>query len=126
KLQWPPGPPMGAGEEYVTAGQLLDAFGEARHTPMMVLLSACQTASGDGGDGDRVNALPFAARLVCGAAACGGVPVVVAMAGDISDTASRVFTRALAAAIGTGATLGEAGGTRPRAAVYRGPPLHLA
>jgi hypothetical protein len=99
KLQLHPEPGLKPGEEYVTAGQLLDVFGEAGHTPTMVLLSACQTASGASGDGDgpedRVNALPFAARLVAG-----GVPVVVAMAGDISDTASRVFTRALTAAIG--------------------------
>jgi hypothetical protein len=120
KLQLHPEPSMKAGEEYVTAGQLLATFSEARHTPVMVLLSACQTASGDGGDTDRVNALPFAARLVCGAAASGGVPVVVAMAGDISDTASRVFTRALTAAIGTGATLGEAVVTGRRAAFYGG------
>jgi CHAT domain len=106
KLQLHPEPGMKPGEEYVTAGQLLDVFGEAGHMPAMALLSACQTASGgsgDSGDGDpedRVNALPFAARLVAGNGAAGGVPVVVAMAGDISDTASRVFTRALTAAIG--------------------------
>ena len=122
RLQLHPEPSMKAGEEYVTAERLLAIFGEARHTPMMVLLSACETASGAAapgdaaGDGeDSVNALPFAARLVAG-----GVPVVVAMAGDISDTASRVFTRALTTAIGAGATLGKALVTGRRAAFYGG------
>jgi hypothetical protein len=137
KLQLHPDAGMKPGEEYVTAEQLLAIFAEARHTPMMALLSACQTASGGpggaaaaGGTQDRVNALPFAARLVAGnnaaenavagSAAAGGVPVVVAMAGDISDTASRVFTRALTAAIGAGTMLGKAVVIGRRAAFYGG------
>ena len=52
---------------------------------------------------DPVNALPFAAGLVAG-----GVPVVIAMAGDISDTACRVFTRALTQAIGHGVPSADA------------------
>ncbi len=123
KLQLHPEPGMGQGAEYLSAGELLSVFAEASHTPTMALLSACQTASGaaapggasaDDGEGP-VNALPFAARLVAG-----GVPVVVAMAGDISDTASRVFTRALTTAIGAGATLGKALVTGRRAAFYGG------
>jgi hypothetical protein len=123
RLQLHPEPSMRAGEEYVTAEQLLAVFGEARHTPTVVLLSACQTATAGP---ERVNALPFAARLVAGAAGqagapgVGGVPIVVAMAGDISDIASRVFTRALTAAIGAGATLGTAVVAGRRAAFYGG------
>jgi CHAT domain len=86
------------GGEWVTAEQLLGAFGEAGHAPAMLILSACATASVG-----VVNALPFAAQLVAG-----GVPVVVAMAGDIADTACRVFTRALTGAIGRGVPLGKA------------------
>jgi len=153
RLQLHPEPSMKAGEEYVTATQLLAIFGEARHTPVMVLLSACHTAAADlggqpgtgaapaGGSAERVNALPFAARLVAGSTfagstfagstgagepGAGGVPVVVAMAGDISDIASRVFTRALTAAIGAGTTLGTAVVTGRRAAFYGGSRSHSA
>jgi hypothetical protein len=82
-------PEAGAdGDDYVTAAEILGAFDIAGHVPAMVVLSACQT-------GSAVNALSFAARLVAG-----GVPAVAAMAGDISDTACRVFTRSLTTAIG--------------------------
>lgn len=115
RLQLRPEPSMKAGEEYVTAEQLLGTFGEAGHIPKVVILSACQTAAADQGE-NRVNALPFAARL-----AAGGVQVVVAMAGDIADTACRVFTRALATAIGQGVPLVKAVITGRRAAFYNRP-----
>ena len=99
-------------DQWVTAEQLLGAFGTARHTPRLVILSACQTASA----ADRVNAAPFAAQLVAG-----GVPVVIAMAGDIADTACRVFTRALTSALGQGVTLGTAVLRGRRAAFYKRP-----
>ena len=98
-------------DEWVTPEQLLGAFGKARHTPRLVILSACQTASAT----DRVNAAPFAAQLVAG-----GVPVVIAMAGDIADTACRVFTRALTSALGQG-RLGTAVLRGRRAAFYQRP-----
>src|SRR5262249_42961070 len=78
----------------------------AGRLPAVVVLSACRTASASGTadpSAGRVNGLSFAARLVAG-----GVPVVVAMAGDIADTACRVFTRALTLAIEGGLPLGEA------------------
>jgi hypothetical protein len=99
-------------DQWLTAEQLLGAFGDAGHTPRLVVLSACQTASAT----DRVNAAPFAARLVAG-----GVPVVVAMAGDIADTACRVFTRALTAALGHGVPLGKAVLWGRRAAFFERP-----
>jgi hypothetical protein len=114
KLQLRPEPSTPAGDEYVSAEQVLAIFGEAGHTPKVVILSACQTASAD--PDDRVNALPFAARLVAG-----GVPVVFAMAGDIADTACRIFTRALTAAIAEDATLGEAVIWGRRAAFHKRP-----
>ena len=99
-------------DAWVTPDQLLGAFGKARHTPRLVILSACQTASAT----DRVNAAPFAAQLVAG-----GVPVVIAMAGDIADTACRVFTRALTSALGQGVQLGTAVLRGRRAAFYQRP-----
>ena len=99
-------------DEWVTPEQLLGAFGMARHTPRLVILSACQTASAT----DRVNAAPFAAQLVAG-----GVPVVIAMAGDIADTACRVFTRALTSALSQGVPLGTAVLRGRRAAFYQRP-----
>jgi len=90
---------VGGADDWLTAGQLLDVFADAGHWPKAVVLSACQTASAP----TPVNALPFAAQLVAG-----GVPIVVAMAGDISDTACRVFTRALTQAIGDGVPVADA------------------
>jgi hypothetical protein len=106
-----PGAP-GPADEWLTAEQLLGMFDAASHTPRLVILSACQTASA----ADRVNATPFAARL-----AAGGVPVVIAMAGDIADTACRVFTRALTYALGLGVPLGKAVLWGRGGAVYQRP-----
>ena len=103
---------------YASADEMLGAFAEAEHWPVMVVLSACQT--GTAGDG-RVSTLPFAARLVAGNSVSRGVPVVVAMAGDISDTACRVFTQALTTAVGAGVPLGKAVIRGRRAAFYNGP-----
>lgn len=101
-----------AADQWLVAEQLLGTFGDAGHTPRLVILSACQTASAT----DRVDAAPFAARLVAG-----GVPIVIAMAGDISDTACRVFTRALTTALGHGVPLGKAVLRGRRAAFYDRP-----
>lgn len=86
-------------DHWLTAEQLLGLFGAAGHVPKLVILAACQTAS----SADQVNTAPFAARLVAD-----GVPAVIAMAGDIADTACRVFTRGLNNALGLGAPLGKA------------------
>jgi hypothetical protein len=119
KLQLRAEQPEG-GDEYVTAGQLLDVFAEAAHMPTVVMLSACQTGAAAPGAAP-VNALPFAAQLVAG-----GVLVVVAMAGDISDTACRVFTRSLTQAIGEGGPLVEAVIRGRRAAFHARPDLDSA
>lgn len=100
------------GDEWVTAEQLLGAFGESGHTPAVVVLSACQS----GAVPESGSTLPFAARLVAG-----GIPVVVAMAGDIADTACRVFTRALTTAIGQGTPLLRAIVLGRRAAFFERP-----
>jgi hypothetical protein len=101
-----------AADRWLVAEQLLGIFGDAAHTPTLIILSACQTASAT----DRVDAAPFAARLVAG-----GVPIVIAMAGDIADTACRVFTRALTTALGHGVPLGKAVLRGRRAAFYDRP-----
>ena len=123
KLQMQPDASAAPGDEYVTATEILGAFREADHLPGVVVLSACQTASAPppgGGQqaspGDPVNALPFAAELVAE-----GVPVVVAMAGDIADTACRVFTRALTVAIEQGSPLVRAVIMGRRAAFHERP-----
>jgi hypothetical protein len=127
-VQFRPDPAApGAADQWLTAEQLLDMFQAAGHVPGLVILSACQTASANASAdgaltsaaqaaGDRVNAAPFAARLVAD-----GVPVVVAMAGDVADTACRVFTRALTYALGLGVPLGKAVLWGRRAAFYQRP-----
>ena len=109
----------GNDDDLVTAQQLLGVFRDAACTPAVTILSACQTAADPAaadpvaGAPPHVNALSFAAQLVAG-----GVPVVVAMAGDIQDTACRVFTRAVTSAIGHGVPLGKAVIGGRRAAFY--------
>jgi hypothetical protein len=122
KLQLRAETPAGS-DDWLTAGQLLDRFAAADHMPKAVVLSACQTASApvNGAPDNPVNALPFAARLVAG-----GVPIVVAMAGDISDTACRVFTRALTQAIGDGVPVADAVITGRQAAFRARPDLDSA
>lgn len=95
-------------EEWFTAGQLVDAFQEAGHGLRMLVLSACETASSPKPQTtsiDRVHAEvpPSAARIVAG-----GVPVVVAMAGDIGDPERRAFAGTLAASVLQGVPLAEA------------------
>ena len=114
------------GEDWVSAEDLLGIFRQAGHWPAMVVLSACQTASAGG----RVSALPFAARLVSGsvvgAGVVTGVPVVVAMAGDITDTTCRVFTQAMTAAIGQHVPFWQAVIQGRRAAFFGGHALDSA
>jgi hypothetical protein len=100
----------------VTAEKLLGAFREAEHAPTVAVLSACETADPVAADPSRVSPLPFAARLVAG-----GVPLVIAIAGEIRDTACRVFTRALTGALGEGVPLGKAVISGRRAAFYNRP-----
>jgi hypothetical protein len=105
-------PESGTDDGLVTAQQLLGALRDQGYAPKVVILSACQTAASPAGAA-HVNNLPFAAQLVAG-----GVPIVVAMAGDIEDTACRVFARALTAAIGQGVPLGKAVISGRRATFY--------
>jgi hypothetical protein len=121
------------GPDGLSADRLLNIFAAAGHWPTMAVLSVCQTASpGIGADSapgaapERVSAGSFAARLVAGNGVAGegtarGVPVVVAMGGDISDTACRLFTQALTTSIQHGIQLGKAAALGRGAAFYGGP-----
>jgi CHAT domain len=73
-------------------------MGRHRRLPPLVVLSACDSA-GALIYGSRV-AAPLAAELVHG-----GIPVVVAMAGTVSDRACRVFTRYFGRALAAGESL---------------------
>lgn len=64
---------------------------EALRDTAMVVLSAC-----DAGVATPDLGAPMAARMVQA-----GLPLVVAMAGEISDTSCRMFTRALVASVAT-------------------------
>jgi hypothetical protein len=89
-----------------TAARLLEQLRVAGKPPPVVMLSSCDTA-GSGIDGGRLRsfggpelAAPFAVDLVLD-----GVPVVLAMAGTVSDRACRVFTRTFARALAAGESL---------------------
>lgn len=89
-----------------TADKLLEQLRVAGKPPPVVMLSSCDTA-GSGVDGSRLRsfggpelAAPFAVDLVLN-----DVPVVLAMAGTVSDRACRVFTRTFARALAAGESL---------------------
>jgi hypothetical protein len=88
------------GVEY-TAAELAEAISRLprngasaeRSMPILTVVSACDSA----GTASAAIGLPLGAEL-----AAEGVPVVIAMAGTISDTACRVFTRSVVAAAARG------------------------
>lgn len=87
--------------ELWSAGPLLENLrmgAEKDELPAIVVLSACDSA-GKVIVGSRI-AAPLAAELVYG-----GIPVVVAMAGTVSDRACRVFTRCFGQALADGESL---------------------
>ncbi|HEU4349733.1 MAG TPA: CHAT domain-containing protein [Actinoplanes sp.] len=94
----------------VTASEILGALARNSPLPVAAVVNACETgvAFSEGG-------APFAATLVEG-----GVPIVIAMAGDVADTACRVFSRSVAAAVSDGLPLSWAVREGRRAAFRRG------
>jgi hypothetical protein len=84
-----------------TAGNGQAPTAKERQLPSVVVLSACDSA-GKVIAGSRIVA-PLGAELVHG-----GIPVVVAMAGTVSDRACRVFTRYFGRALAAGESLVEA------------------
>ncbi|MFC7530845.1 CHAT domain-containing protein [Actinoplanes sp. GCM10030250] len=82
----------------VTGPELFGALAGSAPPPVAVVISACESgvAYSEGG-------APLAATLVAD-----GVPVVIAMAGDVADTACRLFTRSVAASVSDGTPLARA------------------
>lgn len=80
--------------------------------PLAVVLSACNTAASGEPGSDPTEASPLAAQLVAA-----GIPVVSAMAGEISEPACRLYTRRLADAVHGGASVVEASAHGRRAAL---------
>jgi hypothetical protein len=85
-------------QDWWSAEKLLENLRVGKQLPSVVVLSACDSA-GQAIVGSRL-AAPLAAELVHG-----GVPVVVAMAGTVSDRACRVFTRYFGRALAAGESL---------------------
>jgi hypothetical protein len=108
----PEAPGAGTTRE-VTADQLLAALRRGDRLPEIVVLAACNTATSVGGP----LASSFAARLVRG-----GVPIVVAMAGNVSDDACRFFTRRFGQVLTESHPLVAAVAQGRRAAFFEGPP----
>ena len=93
------------------ASALLEDLKSHGSLPAIVVLSACHSAVSQGAH--QIG--PMAAGLVAG-----GVPVVVGMAGQVSDLACRLFTRRFAEALVLGQPLVSATAEGRAAAVYGG------
>ncbi|GAA2333640.1 CHAT domain-containing protein [Dactylosporangium salmoneum] len=91
----------------VDGAQLLAALTDGGR-PAAVILSACRSGSIN----PRTGALPLAAQLVGG-----GIPVVVAMTGDIAETACRLYTNKMLEALREGEPLVAAAARGRRAAL---------
>jgi hypothetical protein len=112
----------------VGAAQLRQAL-TAGSVPLAVVLSACHSGGGIGalepGDGSGAGeagepvawrAAPLAAELVAG-----GIPIVTAMAGAVSEPACRMYTTRLIDAIHRGAPLSRAAAEGRAAALTAAP-----
>jgi CHAT domain len=103
----------------VTAAQLRQAITAGSSRPLAVILSACHSGGGPGLLGSAADeaaapiagrAAPLAAELVAG-----GIPIVAAMAGAVSEPACRMYTTRLIDAIHQGRPLSQ-GAAEGRAA----------
>jgi len=90
-----------------TIGALLPALTRG-HRPMAVLLSVCQAD----GSCDSAATAPLAAELVTG-----GIAIVVAATGEISEPACRLYTRLLINAVSEGTPVAAAAAQGRRAAL---------
>jgi hypothetical protein len=102
----------GGVEQEADATALTAALTAGGNRPMAVILSACNTASGGESTEDPTDASPLAAQLVAA-----GVPVVSAMAGEVSESACRLYTRSLANALHEGKPIAVASAHGRRAAL---------
>ncbi|HEY3262907.1 MAG TPA: CHAT domain-containing protein, partial [Pseudonocardiaceae bacterium] len=96
------------GQREADANALISAL-SAAGLPTAVVLSACNTAT-------PTDAASLAAQLVEA-----GVPVVSAMAGEVSELACRLYTRRLALAVHEGLPVVEASAEGRRAALLSSP-----
>lgn len=96
------------------AAQLLQLLRVEGELPQLVVLSACESGPAVRLLGAHQTA-PLAAQLVQG-----GVPVVVGMAGQVSDLACRLFTRSFGAALVGGRSLVAASAEARRAGLAGG------
>jgi CHAT domain len=96
------------GQREADADALITAL-SAAGLPTAVVLSACDTAT-------PTDAASLAAQLVAA-----GVPVVSAMAGEVSEPACRLYTRRLAQAVHEGLPVSEASAEGRRAALLSSP-----
>lgn len=96
------------------AAQLLQLLRAEGELPQLVVLSACESGLAGRLLGAHQTA-PLAAQLVQG-----GVPVVVGMAGQVSDLACRLFTRSFGAALVGGKSLVAASAEARRAGLAGG------
>lgn len=104
--------------EPTDATALFAALSTGGHRPLAVVLSACNSATGGEILDDTADATSLAAELVAA-----GIPVVSAMAGEVSEFACRLYTRKLAEAMHDGqpVVLAAAHGRRAALVGSRGP-----
>jgi hypothetical protein len=109
-----------AGDPRRYGEQLADLLSTGARRPRIVVLSACYSAATEQARllGAHETA-PLAAELVAR-----GIPVVVGMAGRVSDLACRLFTRRFGAALVDGAPLVSAVAQARRAGFVEGAPPH--
>jgi hypothetical protein len=116
-LELAPDDPGGPRARY--ADQLYAAMTVDAQLPPLVVLSACQTGSAEAAPPDVLagahDLAPLATELVSL-----GVPLVLGMAGRVSDTACRLFTRRFGDALVRGESLVVATAEARRATVSQG------
>ena len=91
----------------VDASAVATALASGESLPLAVVVSACKSGATDGGA-----AAPFAADLVSR-----GIPIVSAMAGDVSEQACRLYTRRFVQAMHEGEPVVAAAAKGRRAAL---------
>ncbi|WP_214107919.1 CHAT domain-containing protein [Acrocarpospora catenulata] len=103
-----------AGQD-VSAAQLVDAL--RPEPPLAVVLSSCHSAA----DGRITAGGPERTSSIARALIAAGVPLVAAMAGEISEQACRMFSRLMTRSLLAGQEVAEAVAHGRRAALLAGP-----
>lgn len=93
---------------FVTPGQLVQAMLPGTHRPLAVVLSVCHTAG--------LSPASLAASLIEA-----GVPIVVAMDGEVAEPACRLFSKRMMRALLNGGAVAEAAAHGRRAALLGEP-----